>query len=357
MTGSDASWRGSIWTSAWSSSCTTTEDITLFGESRDGVIIEFGAGCRIEGENEFHWENEFICEPEVPQLEGTEFWFTGPYGLHLVDSDAVLNDLTFRDLSRGYGIYVSGGAPTIERVTYTDNDFDDQNGTANLMLRGGTSATVRDSGLGVGSIAGEDHSPVTVEGNTLGGVLTAAPSDEASGGPAYIRNNKMRGMIWADGLHVIEGNEIDLTDDMFESAGIFIGLVGDGWVVRGNTILNSVGLAAIDLDPSAGAGQIVDNTLVGNKLGISVQSDTLVQGNIVRDGVNGIRIAGGSPEVRGNTVEGMERNGFDIGFAAPTLSDNVACGNGTDLLISQGGDDAVIDDTNEFCAVNDMRTE
>ena len=341
----------------YTESLTITNDISLVGESRDGVIVEFGAGCRFEGDSEFWWENERICDPDVMQLEGTEFWPKAPYALHLEDSDASVSDLTFRHLFSGYGIYVRGGAPMIERVTYADNGADSPNGANNIMLRRGTSATVKDSDLGMGSVGSEEASPVTVEGNTLGAVLTVAPRDEASGGPGYIRNNTMRGMIWADGLHVIEGNEIDLTDDEFESAGIFVGLVGDGWVVRDNTVLNSKGLAAIDIAPGVGVGEIVGNTLEGNKLGISVQNNTRVEGNTVIDGTTGIRVAGSEPEVIGNTVEGMERVGFDIGFGAPTLSDNVGCGSATDLLISQGADDAVIDESNEFCVVNDMRAE
>ena len=37
---------------------------------------------------------------------------------------------------------------------------------------------------------------------------------------------------------MIEGNEIDMTGDPFDSAGIFIGS-GTGWIVQGNTVRNS----------------------------------------------------------------------------------------------------------------------
>ena len=346
----------------YTESVTITEDITLFGESRDGVIIEFGAGCRLEGESEFWWEKERICEPGVLELDGKEntLWQPGPYALHLVDSDANLRDLTFRHLSPGYGIYVTGGAPTIERVTYADSTIDNPNGGSNLMLRGGTTATVRDSDIGAfASFAIEDRSPATVEDNVGGGVFIDAPRDEASGGPGVVRNNTLSAMIWADGMNLIEGNEITLSaDDPFESAGIFIGGPGSGWAVEGNTVRNSRNrTGAIDVGDLAGAGVIIDNVVEGSLVGIlsSSRSVIRIEANHVTDGETGIRALTGPVELIGNTVEGMTVNGIILGDIA-TLTGNVACGSATDLFISRLA--AVeIDDTNEFCVVDDKREE
>lgn len=326
------------------------KDISLVGESRDGVILEFGAGCTLSGEG---FEIEQTCPPEVPLLDRVTFLPPGPFALHLLDSNATVSDLSFRHLSNGYGLYVNGGAPSISGVTFADNTRENTVGDAWVMLRGGTSATVADSDLGIAPIEIEEASPATIENNIVGALLSNAPWDE----PIVLRGNTVSGIIWADGMHVIEDNVIDLVNDEFESAGILI-TSGVGWTVKGNTVKNSTNpTGAIDIGPPAGVGEIIGNTVEDSFLGISLSNDTRIEGNTVRDGDIGIRVSGSSSEVLGNTVEGMSRTGFEIGLGgSPTLRDNVGCGSTTDLLVAQRTD-AVIDESNEFCVVNDMRTE
>jgi parallel beta-helix repeat protein len=342
----------------YTESVEVTKDITIRGESRDGVVIEFGAGCRLEGEGEFWWEKERVCDPGTPELDGlpNTLWAAGTYGLHLDDSNAQVTDLTFLHRSPGYGIYVTGGAPTIERVTYLDNRDDNPNGGNNLLVRGGAAATVRQVDLGRGSVGNEEQSPSLIEENVLGGVFSEAPRGSQSDDPAVIRNNSMSAMIWAEGPHLIEGNQIDLTSDQFESPGIFVN-GASGWTVRGNTVRNS-SHRGIDVGDQAGDGVVVDNILEGNATGIltSSLSHTEIEGNQITGGDIGIRVMSGSVGLVDNTIEGAAVNGMVLAADA-TLTGNVACGNEVDMMISRLAGEVLVDETNEICEINDLRAE
>lgn len=151
----------------YAESVTIDRDIRLFGESRDGVIIEFGAGCTLRTGTDAGQS----CPSDVRILSQVDVLPPGPFALNIVDSAASVSDLTIRHLSYGFGLYISGGSPTVERVTFADNTRGSEIGRQHVMLRGGTSATIRDSDFGNGSIEIAGASPVTLERNALGAIL------------------------------------------------------------------------------------------------------------------------------------------------------------------------------------------
>lgn len=103
-------------------------------------------------------------------------------------------------------------------------------------------------------------------------------------------------------------------------------------VIEGNHLLeNGTGLAV-----RAGASaMITGNELIDNEIAISVASDAVLDGNDIRGGKVGILLLGGSPALKDNTIEGVER-GLVVGLGTtPTLVGNTICGNVTNLDVSE----------------------
>jgi len=331
----------------YSESVTITRSIELRGEDPAETIVQAGADCVFDEE-----ADATTCEPGVPLYDG--FWYEpSPYGLLLDDTDAHVRDLGFRFEGTGVsGIVVNGGAPVISGVVYDTDDA-----INNVYIHGGSAATVRDSDFNEVYLLVLERSPVTVEGSHFGVIdVNTGDVPSGSGGPATIRNNRAAAIIF-DGSALVEGNEVSYPAADGEFDAVIEVQGGEGWVIRDNVVRDSTSdFGAIAAGPPSGAGEITGNTLANNDVGMSVSNDSLVEGNTITDGTVGIIVAGGSPELIDNSVEGLEGVGISIGMARPSLSDNRSCGNGTDLRILARAN-PVIDDSNEFCVVEDLRTD
>jgi parallel beta-helix repeat protein len=280
---------------------------------------------------------------------------TGPYGIMIAESDAVVRDLTVRMLAsepRGSlgGIVATafaarGGSPVIENVVAV-HALDIENRGASVYLYADAVANVRDSVL-EGWVFVEEQSNATIERNDVGRAIVI-DSDEATG---TVRGNRAWGVTGGSG-ELIEGNRFEGPGDAkSDYRGIGIGTGADGtgargWIIRGNTVIgNQVG---IFVGPGS-TGTIEGNELADNVTGITVEgSDAILRGNVVRGGDVGIMLGGGSPTLTENTVEGAGR-GLSLALgAAPTFVGNTICRNETNLDVAEGGDPPATEG-NEIC--------
>jgi hypothetical protein len=317
------------------------------------------------------------------------------FAIYLQASDATVSDLTVRGQSSM--IIVQGGAPTLERLLLDGAGIpstapDRASEGSSILIAGGSAAVIRDNELvGGGPIAVYDGSTPLIEGNSL----TGGPHVWGIFGDAtVIRGNTVEGssahhpsiFIWeAPGL-LVEGNTITAAGR--DGIGIHVGAA----TLRGNTI--SGGVTGINVNQPGTATSIADNIiedvsqfgvsvsrggpkLEGNTItragisGISVVGgepavtgnvlldnaaaiawsapDGIIADNAVSGGVGGILLAVGSPTVTGNDIEEVEGRGLFVGvLASPTLSGNISCGNGENLVVEAGAS-PTIDDTNEIC--------
>ena len=92
----------------------------------------------------------------------------------------------------------------------------------------------------------------------------------------------------------------------------------------------------------------------GHEVGVWLWNESLVEANTLTAGTGGIVVNAGSPELVGNTIEDMSNYGIAVNMGGPTLSENRGCGSATDLVIGFASS-AVVDDSNEFCVVDDQR--
>jgi len=283
--------------------------------------------------------------PTAPAETSTQ---EDPYAILLRDSNATLSGLTFE--GEPSEVFASGGSPTLEHLRFigTGYPYDGSTtlpGGSSIVVNNGSTATIRDNTITSGGPIGVfDGSEPLIEGNTL------------SGGPhiwggfgdgAVIRGNIIEGAFvraigsFDDSSPLFEGNVISGTQ-----TGI------DSWAgsptVRGNRIEGS-GLMAIQV-LKTGQPVIAENTLVDNATAISWSAETgAIEGNNVTGGRAGIVVQTGAPDVRDNSVEGVETRGLTIGFgASPTLSGNTSCDNGENLMVADGAT-PTIDDSNEIC--------
>jgi parallel beta-helix repeat protein len=325
-------------------SVTISKDITLRGEDRDSVVIEFGHGCAGSS-----FESSLDCPAGTP-LYDDMWWGQGYYAIVLDDVEAELSDLTFHKvgLDSGSAIVVKAGAPLIHDITYTGTAEDD---FGNIYIHAGSAAVVRDSDLGAFWVFFEEASPATIENSTFGAIVANTVGNTSTpGGPSTIRNNRTRGIAFS-GPALVEGNELiadEETEADFYGSGIDLE-AGDGWVIKDNVLVGFPGSAAIAI-LGKWTGTISSNTLTDNEVGISAGSgDSVIEGNTITGGGAGIILTGGSATVADNVVEGVSRRGIGIGDTSRArLSGNRSCGNGENLFVANCADPA-IDDSNEIC--------
>ena len=320
-----------------------TKDITIRGDGeRDTIIVELSEEL---GRTSAGWEVDL--DPNLP----TAFLFT--------DSDAMLEHLTVRGESSR--ILIRGGSPVLRDLRV--------DGLGRVCCEG---TSFEPTGLIIA-----DDSTATLEGNVIQTmdivfILGANPTvtdNEISGGGIWmqgegvdpiIAENSMDGIgdlaIWGGARPTVEANVITNSQDgiQVQDAGWQILDTGTDPIIRGNTIsgANSVG---VTVSPGASA-TIEDNVLLDNGVGISVQSDVLIEGNRLEGGGTGIHIGAGSPSLVANTVEGAKGDGILVGGGtSPSLSGNTSCDNGENLRIVDGATPD-IDGTNEICPVAPAET-
>jgi hypothetical protein len=293
-----------------------TADITLRGEDRDSVVI--------------------LPAGDGPTYD--DFWW-GPasYSMLLLESDAVISDLTFARSS--HDVVVKGGAPSIHDISM-DGD--------NLVIYAGSSATLADSTLRGSWVHVDEQSPVTVEGSTFHAIVANTDNTPLVGGPVTIRDNTTQGIAF-NGSALVEGNTLVAgTESMFDEfygSGIDV-QAGEGWLIKDNTVKGFLRGTAIDV-PRGAMGTVSGNTLTDNQIAIKTASDSVFEGNVVTGGETGIATSLGAAMLDGNTVTGVSGRGLALD-GHPTLSGNSSCDNGENLWVADGAT-PVIDDSNAIC--------
>lgn len=297
-------------------SITITKDITLRGEDRDSVII--------------------LPTGDAPTYD--DFWW-GPaaYSLLLLDSDAVISDLTFgRSL---HDVVAKGGAPSIHDITMSGDS---------LVVYAGSSATIKDSTLRGSWVHVDEQSPVTIEDSEFYAIVANTDNTPLVGGPATIRGNTTQGIAF-NGSAVVEGNTLiagaESMFDGFYGSGIDV-QAGEGWVIKDNVVRGFLRATAIDV-PQGALGTVSGNTLADNQVAINTASDSVFEGNVVTGGGEGIVSSLGSPTLTDNTVTGVSGEGLALS-GSPILSGNTSCDNGQNLWVAEDATPE-IDDTNEVC--------
>ena len=297
-------------------SITITKDITLRGEDRDSVII--------------------LPTGDAPTYD--DFWW-GPetFSLLLMDSDAVISDLTFGRSS--HDVVAKGGAPSIHDITMNED---------NLVVYAGSSATVKDSTLRGTWVHVDEQSPVTIEDSSFHAIVANTDNTALVGGPATIRNNTTQGIAF-NGSALVEGNTLiagagSMFDEFFGS-GIDV-QAGEGWLIKDNVVRGFLRGTAIDI-PSGASGTVSGNTLDDNQIAIETASDSIIESNVVTGGGDGIVSSLGSPTLTGNAITGLTGRGLALS-GSPLLSGNTSCENGQNLWVAEDAT-PIIDDTNEIC--------
>lgn len=325
-------------------------DITLSG---DGPVEEIIVEAPEDG-------------PEAPTGDGPGGNRPAAYALLLQDSVATVSGLTFRgEASR---VHAKGGAPVFEGLVLRDVDRPHVDGSGSdlggLIVSGGSQATVRDSVFEGGhGILVDDVSEPLITGNTLRG---GAGIGGGFGDGTIIRDNQISGTvlgsigILSPTAALIEGNSITGS-----GTGIWIGHIsGEGVqpfirsnsvsgcltgilvsrgaapTIEGNTLTGSE-LFGIRLSDGAGPARIAENDFSDNGTGIiASQTDAHIEGNTIEGGAAGVVILRhGTPTISGNTVEEAANYGIRVqGGAAPTLTGNRICDNGTNLVLDEGAE-------------------
>ena len=267
----------------------------------------------------------------------TFWWGPETFSLLLMDSDAVISDLTFGRSS--HDVVAKGGAPSIHDITMNED---------NLVVYAGSSATVKDSTLRGTWIHVDEQSPVTIENSSFRAIVANTDNTALVGGPVTIRNNTTQGIAF-NGSALVEGNTVvagmeSMFDDFYGS-GIDV-QAGEGWVIKDNVVRGFSRGTAIDV-PSGALGIVSGNTLTDNQVAIQTASDSVFEGNVVTGGETGIVTGLGSPQLTGNTITGVSGQGLALD-GQPTLSGNSSCENCENLWVADGAS-PVIDDSNEIC--------
>ena len=287
------------------------KDIALRGDGpREEVILEFGE----DG-------------PTIPSWNGQV-----PYGLMLVDTEAIVSDLMVRGPNAASAFVFVGGAPTLENVVNElEGDFSGRAHVSVGVFRD-AGGTIRDSLLdgpvGALDVTIPEYADITGSGRWLAedNTLDTGFALDVTDGSVFLRN-----IITDDGL-------------------IELALVGSGSV-----LIAENDVATIELLEESDGFTIRDNvvhapgsvdTLAGITLGTGA---ALVEGNVITDVPIGIIVPdGASPTITGNRLEGL-RTGIGV-LAAETVAvieDNWFCGNEQDLVVQ--GSSHALDPSNEVC--------
>ena len=271
-----------------------TKDITLHGDG-DGpgdVIIEISA----DGAT-------------TPTRQGT-----APYGLRLVDTSAIVTDLSVHGPDHAVGIQVSGGAPTLEDlVIELDGEyrnvardaFDFTDAAAGTMTNVRTDGFAQIRGGASPTIVGLQH--------TLEGMLISE-----TGTHPIIHDSTI------DGLDITTGAEPVLMDSRF--VGITMENAGAP-VLQHNTFAN----------PDYQVGDEYDDSALTTAIDI-LGSDPVIADNRIGDHPVGVSVDSRSaPTIEGNTIEHNE-----VGLSIPStasglsLTGNAFCDNGQNVQVQDG---------------------
>ena len=311
-----------------------TKAITIRGADPETAIVEIAIGC--ETDQNF----ETTCPDGVPMHPEH-----GPYGFWLQGVDAAIEDVHFHFGALASGVAIDGGSASLAGLSTTGEE-----GSGALMVHvaEGGRVLVEDSDLGDGWVLARGESQATVERSELGSVFAEAPPE---GEQHVVRDSQLTFGTLSRGKILVEGNVYTLVPELANDSHVIIE-GGEGWVIRNNTLDGAQGFSgAIDIQSPAGPGTIEGNTFTGNRYGIVLANDSVIQDNQISDGDIGVRLLGGEPRLVGNTVEGMSQFGVNMAFSDPVLQGNRLCGNETDLFIGSGSD-PTIDDSNEICVTD-----
>jgi parallel beta-helix repeat protein len=323
---------------------TYTEAIVI-----DKDLILFGEGPR---------EEIVLTAPEGGPEHDIDFaWLSqAPYAMLLVEADATVRDLTLAgEPSR---LFVEGGAPTVSGVLFDQvgQAYEGSGATVGaVVVQGMGTPTFTENELvgGGGLDAYADADPV-FEGNTL----HESGSIAGDFGPAaVIRDNTITGagrqgitFLGATAATVvgntIEGKEWGITT----GEGINVTTSADGSTfeptIEGNSISDTKQFA---IHLSGGSPILLDNTLAGGRIGISlIRSSATVSRTDVGGFAAGVVINLGDATLMDNTITDNGRGLALVGGTTQlTLSGNTICDNETNLHVA---DDQDIDtEGNEIC--------
>ena len=272
---------------------------------------------------------------------------TEPYAVQLLRTSATLSNATLageRSL-----VHATGGSPTVTGLHFvsvgTPGWLEDKAGSS-IMVSAGSTATIRDNTIaGGGSIAVFDLSEPIIEANTRVG---GAHIWGGYGDGAVIRGNTIDGSL-ASGISLRNPASMTIEGNVISNPSSYGVEIRDGSPAVEDNTVSGASIAAVSVG-GVGEATLRGNRLIGNGMAISWSgTEGLIERNAVEGNRAGIVIAGGSPVVRDNTVEGTETRGIAVlGGATPILSGNTSCDNGRNLYIVDGA--APEDDgTNEIC--------
>ena len=249
----------------------------------------------------------------------------------LVDTEAIVSDLTVRGPNAAVAVVLVGGAPTLANVV---NELEgDYSGRPHVSVAPihGAGATIRDSLLD-GPVYDAGIYPIPEYEDITGSGRFTAEDNVGDGGfwlsvtdgSTFLRNTITAGEIelslQGGGSVLVEGNEttaIDLEDQ------------SDGFTIRDNIV--------------RGTGGLEDGILLG-------PGAPVIEGNVISDALVGITVLdGGAPMITGNQLErlgvGIRVDGT---LGAPVIEGNRFCGNEQDLVVPEGSG-LTLDPSNEVC--------
>ena len=236
-------------------------------------------------------------DPSAVVIEPTEDASRAPsdgadarFGLHLVDSDATVSDLTVRGFQAGMAVVVDGGAPTLDGII--------------VALRGdftGATPATPHTGLAIGL-----RSRALVRGMTHQGYLSidggAAPTIEDSqlvetclvitgaGTSPVVQGNTIVGCPSGWGISVGEGATPTVEDNDVSGGGFDVNDPGTNAVIHGNRIHDWD--RGIDIGGGATA-TIEGNDIFANGHGIGLDhASPLIQSNRIHDNTAGVIMFG-----------------------------------------------------------------
>jgi F-box protein 11 len=304
------------------------KDVTVRGDGEPGAVV--------------------VTAPADGPVRATGWWANpeAEYAVALVGSGGRLSDLVFEGVASR--VIVDGGAPTVQRLTFDEvGEAPENAGSPALqavLITGGSTATVRESTFrGSGGVNIVAAAAPTLERNTFVG-MPAILGEFGDG--TIIADNAMPG---PGGAGISSGPAaVTVRGNTVEDRLLGIGLSGAS-LVEDNVVRGSDARGIGVTFDASGSPTVRGNRLEDNATAITWEGGGLIEGNEVSGGLAGILITFGSPEVRGNVIDGVRGRALFAGpGTAPTLSGNSSCGNGQNLVIDDGSTPAD-DGTNEIC--------
>jgi hypothetical protein len=287
------------------------KDITLRGDGpREAVILEFAN--------------------DGPRVS-TDWSGPVPYGVMLVDTEAIVSDLTVRGPNAAVAFVIVGGAPTLENIANElQGDFSGRPQVAVAPIHG-AGVTIRNSLLdgpvwhtAIDPIP--EHEDITGSGRIIAedNVTDAGFWLAVTDGSAFLGNTITGGEVElylrGSGNVLVAENETTYTIQILDRS--------DGFTVRDNIV--------------HGAGNPEGGIFIG-------PGAPIIEGNVISDAPVGITVLDGdAPMITEYLLD--ERYPIDVDGATgtPVIEGNRFCGNDQDLVVPEGSA-LTLDPSNEVC--------